>query len=127
MGLNAQIYVKGNITDEHAKHVSALLLNRVPGLVDDWDNNGQVLSRAQYSGDGRYEVQTLERYYGEGYERGYWPHIYATITLLRHQFPWATVHYGSDSTEDCPEVTDEDLAALWGHWASDNGDAYHDR
>jgi len=127
MGLDAQIYVKGNITEEHAKHVSALLLNRVPGFVDDWEKDGAVFTRSKYDDDGRYVVQTLSRYYDEAYERGNWPDIYAVIMLLKHQFPWCTVHYGSDSTDDCPEVTADYLADTWAHWASDDGDAYHDR
>jgi hypothetical protein len=62
-------------------------------------------------------VNTLHRYYGEGYERGNWPRLAAVIGWLNFNLPTAKVYYGGDSGD--LELADGDfLDAMWAHWAT---------
>lgn len=126
MGVDVNLYATGAVTDEDAKRVNALLLNRCERFVDDWRGTGVVFGpdNGRY-GEVRWDVSTMSRYYGPYYERGYWPDIAAAIELLRRALPECTIHYGGDSDDECPVVTDDYLSGMWDHWAGPHGDDYH--
>lgn len=62
-------------------------------------------------------VHLCTPYYGQGYERGYWPEIVATLEFLRHRLPGARVWYGHSVSDDIAEATPEFLQQLWNYWA----------
>jgi hypothetical protein len=117
MGLDANIYAVGNISDAALERGREFLRER--GIEE-------ALTRSTYYEDERVEVHTLDRYYGPGYERGHWPRIFEMIVTLRAAFPDATVHYGSDSDDYAPEVDDERLASLWAHWFGPDWNSYRE-
>ena len=125
MGVDVNLYVTGDVSDEDAVRVNALLLDRCDRFVDDWTGEGVVFSPTDAYDEPRWQVSTMARYYGPGYERGPWAEIAAAIILLRHALPGRTVHYGGDSDDACPVVDDEYLAEIWAHWAGPDGDDYH--
>lgn len=118
MGVDADFYLKGSWTDEQEKSFEDSAKER--GI---WDEYGKL---TEYE-DGQWlSFYSLSRYYGPGYERGYWPYIYSVLLLLKHHFPDAQVYYGGDSEpEYCQEMTDEALAGIWAHWLSPDGQSYH--
>jgi hypothetical protein len=121
MGLDVNLYAEGVVTDEELAAAEAYFAAR--SLSRPWDD-GPHLARTTYPSD-RIEVDCGgARYYGPGYERGPWPTIHADILLLRHALPQCTVHYGGDSTDDCPEATDEVLSEVWEHFLGPRGDNY---
>lgn len=70
-------------------------------------------------------VNTWQRWYGPGYERGDWPSLSMAIRwLLINVGP--DVYYYSDYAERRPEntITFSDLAELDGHWAHVGGLPY---
>lgn len=102
--------------------------NARSNLGDAWKGQ-KVLSvnDAEWFDRPRVEVATLARYYGPGYERGYWPDIYGAIRVLQAAFPEAKVYYGGDSSDDGEECTDEFLAEIWEHFLGPHGDDYRER
>ena len=118
MGLDANIYAVGNISDDDLERAEGFLRER--GV-------SEGLSRPTYNEDGRVTVDTLIRYYGPGYERGHWPEIFEMIVTLRAALPDAVVHYGSDSDDYAPVADDELLASLWAHWFGPEWDGYRTR
>lgn len=125
MGVDVNLYVTGDVTDDEVARVNALLLDRCPQFVDDWTGEGVVFGPADAYDEPRWQVSTMSRYYGKGYERGDWPKICGAIMLLRLALPGRDVHYGGDSDDDSPKVDDEWLAETWAHWAGPGGDDYH--
>jgi len=71
------------------------------------------------------KVETLSRYYGEGYERGPWPEISGVMRWLRGRLLGATVWYSGDSSDRLPAFTVEDDAAMWQHFVAVGFDPYH--
>lgn len=125
MGLDAIIYVEGFTSEQFAK-ADEFFAERITILrPGDWGDEppGALTRRSSYSPE-RAELNTLERYYGIGYERGDWPGIYGAIRALQHLFPDGKVFYGSDVDDDGRECSAEHLDMLWGHWLSPDGDAY---
>ena len=123
MGLNAEIYVLGDWTEEQVAAAEALFENRLPDFLVD----GEI---ARW-GD-TLDIGGLDRYYGPGYERGPWPTLYAAFRLAKRCFPDATVIYSSDAST--PEdyagdsgTTEAELQEIWDHWLGPNGDAYFER
>lgn len=125
MGIDVNIYVVGeqDILDadiEKANELfSEIFYNGGDGKFED------CFERA-YDGDRRNNIimiNSLDRYYGEGYERGPWPKIFAKVMFALAHFPDARVYYLSDShdftqTDDnswC-EASQENLAKLWAHY-----------
>src|SRR3954470_2364869 len=110
MGLDVNLYVGGTVTDEEFERGKDAFTDRVVAgcegddieLVRGWEN--------------RVELSTYARYWGPGYERGSWPWIHTWIRALRAAFPGKPIHYGSDSDDDAPEVSDAMLAEYWAHW-----------
>lgn len=136
------LYAVGDVTDEQLAEANAYLQARgVDGLGDepplrrcrdggaaDW---GAWLGHSVPTPQPAVEWYWSPRYYGPGYERGYWPDIHNAIVCLRAALPHCTVHYGSD-TQDAeegavPPVTDQLLRDLWAHWLSPDGRGYHER
>ena len=74
-----------------------------------------------------YEYEGLSRYYGDGYERGYFPSIYMTIIWLRYNLPNVTIFYGSDSTELIDVLELDEQEELLKHWCQWGGRPYRDR
>ena len=72
-------------------------------------------------------VQLSTPYYAEGYERGYWPDIAATLEFLRRRVPSVRVWYGPDSTDVVWEVTREFLDRFWDYWTAHGGRPYYKR
>lgn len=120
MGVDVNLYAVGDVTDEELAAAEVLFAER--SELDHW--NGSFLARATLDDQPRIERQTLSRYYDIGYERGPWPNIYADILLMRTAFPRCTIHYGGDSTDDCPEATDDSLADIWTHYLGPHGQDY---
>lgn len=72
-------------------------------------------------------VRLSTSYYGEGYERGYWPEIAATLEFLRRRLRSARIWYGPSGTDDLDELTDQILDKLWDYWATHGGRPYFKR
>lgn len=73
-----------------------------------------------------YEVNIFMRYYGPGYERGYWPDIYATLFWLQNRFPKSKIYYYGDSGGEESEklVTSELIINNFQHWIKYGHDPY---
>lgn len=78
------------------------------------------------NGDFIYQVATLSRYYGEGYERGMWPEINGAIEWMRQNFPEAEILYGGDHgfIEETPIFTEEDQKETTAMWCKSGGLGY---
>ncbi len=83
-------------------------------------------SSEMYGTTATHEINSLERFYGEGYERGHWPDIAAVITWLRLNFPNGQVWYGGDTGEALTLITDQFMSETWKHWAEHGGVPYRD-
>ena len=117
MGVDADFYLKGKWTNEQKTSFREAAKERFIwddySKLEEWEENEWL------------EFHTLSRYYGPGYERGSWPHIYAIFLLLRHHFPDTQLFYGGDSMPDeCLEMTDEELSKMWAHYLSPDGENY---
>ena len=123
MGLDVELHVRGRWTKKQLLHAEALLNDRLPDFLMD----GKLVLRRINDDEPVVDAVTLTRWYGPGYERGYWPSIYAAIRILQHCFPSCTIHYGSDAQEreSIPPTTAEDLEHLWRHFLSPLGNNYH--
>lgn len=128
MGVDAQIYAEGDITDEQVEAANLYLAERCGAMR--WayreDPNEPLLHWTDYP-ERRLEVFTGSRYYGPGYERGDWPVIYACIVALRAALPHCKVFYSGDTVDYGMEATDEYLAEIWAHWLGPDGLAYRNR
>lgn len=122
MGIDANIYAQSDspITDGQIAAAISYVESRNLGI--DWDD----LVRDECAPN-RINFCTSSRYYSPGYERGYWPDIYAALMVLGAAFPGCTIHYGGDHDDDCLEFTPEDAADMWAHWLGPNWDDYHER
>lgn len=63
------------------------------------------------------EVYSLDRYWGSGGGKGYWPQILEGIRALQMTFPDAPIHYHGD-TWDGPSkpLTEEDISEITAYW-----------
>jgi hypothetical protein len=125
MGIDVNLYAEGVVTDEEMVAAEAVMVERFgkPETGDAWLE--RVTSGMDHDFENRIEFQCLNRYYGPGYERGYWPVIYGMIRAMQAAFPRCTVYYGGDASDDGDEVTDASMAAIWNHWTGPNWDDYH--
>lgn len=128
MGLDVNLYAEVSPTPEELAVAEEFFTDR-SHLADPDYNEGRSLAYddSEWHGRPRVNVYTLSRYYGVGYERGDWPSIYAAIRVLREAFPGAKVFYGSDSSDDGTECTEEFLEELWSHYLGPRGLAYRER
>jgi hypothetical protein len=124
MGVDAQIGVRGSFTEDDIEKVKKYLSSRY--LVEEFDWL-KLYEKGICFYDGT-------RFYGEGYERGNWPHIYALIRAFMSMFPNNEVIYYEDlySDEDAlnshyvEAQTEESLQQIWAHFLGDKGTAYSD-
>ena len=125
MGLDVNLYVEADPNPEALDAAESFFVAR-SYIGDAWGDDKHILVRndAEWLPRPRVEVRTLQRFYGEHYERGNWPEIYGAIRVLQAAFPGCTVFYGSDLTDDGEECTDERLAEIWAHFLGPDGDAY---
>lgn len=119
MGIDVRLYVEGSFSDEQITEADAFIKER----FGDWDREWEPLSRVSYAPN-RLSLACPDRYYGPGYERGWWPTIYNHIRLLQAAFPDGQVFYGSDVMDVGEPVTPEFLENIWDHWLGPNGQAY---
>ena len=122
MGVDVMIAVRGcgsvSVEADKIKRLRWELAER--GLA------GRYLS--ERDGDQEYGegivFSTLDRYYGDGYERGHWPTIYAIIQQIRHMWPDCTVEYYGDCSDSGEPVSDASLADIWRIWIERGHFAY---
>jgi hypothetical protein len=123
MGVDVNLYAESDapISDERLAEAAAFFTARI-GEGDEFFS--ETLQRDPYpipGGKPRIEWNTGTRYYGPGYERGYWPTIYAAILTMQAALPECTVYYGGDTTDDGEECTADFLARLWLHFLGPRG------
>ena len=85
MGMDAYITIKAKPGFRMDDHVELGI--DIEEAEDNWLGNDQAT----------HEIDPHQRYYGEGYQRGYWPHISA---ILKHLLDCRTVEavwYGHDN------------------------------
>lgn len=74
------------------------------------------------------EVHLSGRYYGEGYERGDWPTIYAVARWLRSRIPDSAVWYGGDSSGvEAQEMDGAYCDMMWDHFIRHGHSPYVER
>lgn len=62
-------------------------------------------------------VNLAGRHYGIGYERGDWPLYSNLLRWFKTRLPECAVFYGGDSGESLRELTPEEEATIWEHFA----------
>lgn len=74
-----------------------------------------------------YECESAARYYGVGYERGYYPEIFLLAELLECYFKdyGIEVFYGSDLSEDISIFDREKRFSLLAHYCINENRPYH--
>lgn len=117
MGLDVNLYALGKVTDEQLQAANEFLLER---HVVGFDENPLIRS----SLPDRIEWCTISRFYGIGYERGYWPNIHHAIVCISAALPHCEVFYGNDCRDDGEKITRTMLNKLWEHWLGPDGRAY---
>lgn len=70
-----------------------------------------------------HELDTPHRYYGEGYERGPWPHIGAALMVLFATESVERVWYGSDCSGP-GEIKPEDVLKVSAHYMANGHRPY---
>lgn len=90
------------------------------------DPHGWIELGLRRPADRRYVfVESLHRYFDDGYERGYWPQIRAMIVALQPHL--SDLEYGSDQGHFAGELVDDRLLArldtLWLHTVRGRSDA----
>lgn len=128
MGIDAEIYGVGDITDARLHEVEQFFLRRGPEGFAILGEDGHFLNRRR---DPRIiTLDTLSRWYGPGYERGSWPDIALALETFRRAAPELTIYYEDDTTCEFDQqfkYTPELAAEMWDHYFGPHGDAYHDR
>jgi hypothetical protein len=116
MGVDAIIYVEGVAMPEQLSRANEMMLEICP---EDWwtrpahDGGPPVIPVAVDKWEEeRISVNTLYRYYGPGYERGNWSHLYTMIRIMGAVFE-RPVFYGGDTSDYGEECTPEMLEELW--------------
>ena len=122
MGLDLTIAAVGKVTSEQYETAKAYIEERFPpSKYVDLELTDQGV---QYS--------DLTRFYGEGYERGHWPHIYGLTRVLMKAFPQCDIYHLADETiEDigpnhCP-ITETELQKTWDYYLSADGQNYRNK
>lgn len=128
MGVDAEIYVFGPVSDDEMRDAEAFCADRLSGSVvyrGKGDDGPDLVRRTTLEGQPIVALDTWSRLYEVGYERGPWPEIYGAIMTMQAAFPGRSVYYGGDSTDSHPVATPERLASLWAHFLGPDGLAYH--
>jgi hypothetical protein len=114
VGVDAEIFIAGTVTDEELAAAELYLMDRVEYLIGNGREHGYKLVGPRYDLDEpTIHLAVNQRYYGHGYERGSWPHLYGGIRAMQAAFPGRTVYYGGDSGGYTEECTPEFLEDLW--------------
>ena len=131
MGIDAQIYAVGTATDADVAYAEEYMRLRVGSLIGYPNDDkpllyvGKEMSRMDFVTDVPVVgINTMQRYYGPGYERGCWPIVYAGIRALGVALPELPIWYGGDYDAPHQRVTQELLDEIWIHWLSPKGDHY---
>lgn len=128
MGLGVLLYAEmDTITDDALYEAEKFFVARSD--LGDTNGSGNVLEfdTAEWYPRPRVVVYTLDRFYGQHYERGNWPRIFGGIVTLQAAFPDAPVYYGSDSNDVGILCTNEYLGEIWQHFLGDHGVDYRKR
>lgn len=119
MGLDAAIWVRGDITDEQVEMARERFIDCY-GKPTRLDNEGDV-SREEYDEKVVSISADCQRYFGSGYQRGNWPRIAALIRVTQAAFPGRPVYYGWDCYDDYTDpVTEELMNENWELWLRPN-------
>jgi len=84
------------------------------------------VDRSDAGVDATHSLSTLWRYYGRGYERGFWPQIASLLLELFADPEVEKVWYFGDHSDICEmsEFTFEDFVSLSRHWVSVGNEPY---
>lgn len=120
MGIDINVWVEGDVTDEEYQQGLAEFEFRI---------DGHTLTREGWT-PGRVELDkeaSWTRYWGPHYERGPWPEIAGWLEALRAAFPNHVIRYGGDNDEEYGEEVDDDMMRrYWAHWRSPAAHNYRD-
>lgn len=131
MGLDAQLYF--TTTRKVSKEELADLNYRFKEAVSfGWGDFPIEEKNFTRNGLPYYEVCSLSRYYGEGYERGDFPEIYMTFQWIKGNFENAVIYYGGDTYDDkdsfeTPILDEYEEESLIEHWVKNGGLPYRHR
>lgn len=125
MGIDVTLFAIGEVSEEELLTAIDFMNSRCPD--SSWDGHS-ILERNKNNWN-KIEVNTPYRWYGPGYERGYWPAIYNLVACTQAALPQCKVYFGPDTIwdDDIEEVNNGDLLVCWIHWLSPQGYAYHEQ
>lgn len=129
MGIDAEIYGVGDITDARLREAEEFFIHRGPNGFARSDETGHFLYRRDANPQ-VIQLQTMSRWYGPGYERGWWPDIALALETFRRAAPELTIYYEDDTTCEYDrqiEYTPRLASQMWDHYFSPLGDAYYER
>lgn len=126
MGLDVNLYAEGEVSDDELSTADQFVMTRsvIAGGYGRTEMNALARADEDWFDAPRIEFLTSSRYYGQGYERGDWPAIYGAIRLMQAALPDCRIFYGSDSSDEGIECTEEYLAEMWAHFLGPHGDNY---
>jgi hypothetical protein len=127
MGIDTTIKIKtkAKIADDILRDLNYRFMEL--GMIH-YGNSPISLSQYSQFPDGYcYKIDSLERYYGIGYERGHWPNILMSLKWLKHNIPDSIIYYGGDDWEGDDEFTDEVEKEITNHWLNNGGLPYRER
>lgn len=127
MGIDACIEVRGvQISQEDLRREAGNLAECI-GYESLWIDVGKNQHCLEINEEGNIQVNTLWRYYGDGYERGPWMNIRYTLLWLMRRFPEGSVYYFRDSggCDEHEPVTQDFLDQMDSHFLAMGHTPYH--
>ena len=126
MGIDAEIHVYGEVTQEMCDRANHRLRN-LKVDVDGYQNTFKLQLDQDYRESNAY-FSTLWRWWGIGYERGPLFEILQALCTAVWAFPDCKIVYGADNAfeSDYREFTPEFMAELLTHYMSDDGNNYYE-
>jgi hypothetical protein len=123
MGIDAQLFVRAGRMVEQAEVES--MDRDLTGVLgpNPFYSPSSHLWACQLKDETILEVH-VDRYYSEGYPRGYLPYYLAVASWLRDRLPGARVYYDDSDEEEAEELTDARAESLWAHWVSGGWEAH---
>ena len=119
MGIDLNLYVVANPTDEQLAIAETFIRHAAPIAEIHW-KNGVTLERTKWAGDPTIELYSLSRLFDPYYPRGWWPGIFQSIKAMEAAFPGCVVHYGCDVFDPDyghAQVVDEKFVEeCWATW-----------
>ena len=119
MGIDLNLYVVADPTDEQLAVAETFIRRAAPIAEPHW-NNGVALERTTWNGEPAIELYSLSRLFDPHYPRGWWPGIFQSVKAMEAAFPGCVVHYGDDCHD--PDyghaaVADEQfIEECWAAW-----------